>query len=94
MATDGLWPFRLTSRREGQIDRLRDAEAYLLLPLVCWATLSGRVMPGPTRQQTAQHTYHFESEELRELQARKALQLTPRCCGSPGCRPGIITLSF
>lgn len=33
VATDGLWPFRVASRREGQIERLYDAEAYLPLPL-------------------------------------------------------------
>ena len=49
VATDGLWPFRVTSRREGQIERPYDAEAYLPLPLSRWATLTGRVMPGSTR---------------------------------------------
>ena len=36
-------------------------------------------MPGPTRQQPTQRTYryHFDSEELRALQASKALPLTP-----------------
>lgn len=78
VATDGLWPFRVTSRREGQIERLYDAEAYLPLPLGRWAALTGRVMPGPTRQQGPQHTYryHFDPEELQALMARKALPLT------------------
>lgn len=69
----------MSSRREGRIDRLYDAEAYLPLPLGRWAALTGRVMPGPTRQQPSQHTYryHFDPEELQALLARKALPLTP-----------------
>jgi hypothetical protein len=48
------------------------------LPLGRWAALTGRGMPGPTRQQAPQHTYryHFDPEELQALIARKALQLT------------------
>ncbi len=67
VATDDFWPFPVTSRREGQVDRLNDSGDYLHMPLGRWAALMSRVMPEPTRQQPSQKTYryHFDPEELQ-----------------------------
>jgi hypothetical protein len=79
VATDGLWPFGITDRDRGQIDRLYDADAYLPLPIGRHAALCGDQMPGPTRRTRDSHTYryHVDSSFLQAQRLRNFLPLHP-----------------
>lgn len=75
-ATNGSWPFGITSRHPTTVDRLYDADAFLPLPLGRHSALTGSQMPGPTRPPGPnEHTYRYSFDAAFAEVQREHLRL-------------------